>query len=79
MKLDKRITTTLELDHIEETALDIVQHLLDEVEDYLFRSNDVIVNADTGEVIERDAMNTTRNLLDALLNDHCPTNWEYHD
>lgn len=79
MKLDKRITTTLELDHIEETALGIVQHLLDEVEDYLFRSNDVIVNADTGEVIERDAMNTTRNLLDVLLNDHCPTNWEYHD
>lgn len=79
MKIDKRVTTTLELDHIEETALGIVQHLLDEVEDYLFRSNDIIVNADTGEVIERDAVSITRNLLDVLLNDHCPTNWEYHD
>lgn len=79
MKIEKRVTNTLEFDDIEETALSLVQHLLDTVEDYLFRSNDIIVNADTGEVIERDTINITRNLLDVLLNDHCPTRWEYHD
>lgn len=79
MKIEKRVTNTLEFDDIEETALSLVQHLLDTVEDYLFRSNDIIVNADTGEVIERDTVNITRNLLDVLLNDRCPTHWEYHD
>lgn len=79
MKIEKRSITTLEFDEVENTALSLARHLLDEVEDYLFKSDDIIVNADTGEVIERGEVEIARNLLDVLMNDSCPTNWERRD
>lgn len=79
MKIEKRSITTLEFDEVENTALSLARHLLDEVEDYLFKSDDIIVNADTGEVIERGEVEIARNRLDVLMNDSCPTNWERRD
>ena len=79
MKISKRTVATVDLSVEEEAAIAIVRHLLDNVEDYLFRDRDIIENADTGEIIERDTISATRNLLDVLLNDRCPTNWEYYD
>lgn len=78
MKFDKRTVATVELSIEEEAAITIVRHLLDNVEDYLFRDRDAIENADTGEVIERDTLYSTRNLLNVMVNDGCPTNWEYN-
>ena len=79
MKISKRTVATVDLSIEEEAAIAIVRHLLDNVEDYLFRDRDIIENADTGEIIERDTINATRNLLDVLLNDSCPSNWECPD
>lgn len=79
MKIEKRSITTLKFDEVENTALSLARHLLNEVEDYLFKSDDIIVNADTGEVIERGEVEIARNLLDVLMNDSCPTNWERRD
>lgn len=79
MKLDERTITTLELSEVDETALTLTRHLLDEIEAKLFKSNDVIESADTNETIERDDLYITRDMLDILLNDGHPTRWERHD
>lgn len=79
MKIEKHTIATLEFDEVEGNALSFARHLLDEVEDYLFKSDDIIANADTGEVIERSEIEIARNLLDVLMNDGHPTNWERHD
>ena len=79
MKVYERTITTLELTDVEEVALNIAHQLLNEVEANLFKNSDIIMNADTGEVVERGNLVITRNLLDTLLNDRCPTRWELHD
>lgn len=79
MKIDECTITTVALSDVEETALTLARHLLDEVEVNLFRRTDTIENADTGEVIEHDDLDIARNLLDVLLNDRHPTRWERHD
>lgn len=79
MKIYERTIATLELTDVEEVALNIAHQLLNEVEANLFKNNDIIINADTGEVVERGNLVITRNLLDTLLNDRCPTRWELHD
>lgn len=79
MKIDEHTITTMTLSDVEETALVLARHLLDEVEADLFKRDDVIENADTGEVIEHDDLDIARNLLDVLLNDRHPTRWERHD
>ncbi len=79
MKVDKRTIATVELSIEEESAIAIVRRLLDNVEDFLFRDRDIIENADTGEIIERNTIYATRNLLEVLSNDDCPSNWEYND
>lgn len=78
MKVYERTITTLELTDVEEVALNIAHQLLNEVEANLFKNSDIIMNADTGEVVERGNLAITRNLLDTLLNDRCPTRWELH-
>lgn len=77
MTIDKHTIANVELLPEEEAAIVIVRHLLDNVEDFLFRDRDIIENADTGEVIERSTLYSTRNLLEVLYNDRCPTRWEY--
>lgn len=79
MKIYERTIATLELTDVEEVALNIAHQLLNEVEANLFKNNDIVINADTGEVVERGNLVITRNLLDTLLNDRCPTRWELHD
>lgn len=79
MKIYERTIATLELTDVEEVALNIAHQLLNEVEANLFKNNDIIINANTGEVVERGNLVITRNLLDTLLNDRCPTRWELHD
>lgn len=79
MKVEKHTITTLEFDEAEDTALSFARHLLDAVEDYLFKSDDIIVNTNTGEVIEQSEVEIARNLLNVLINDHCPTSWERRD
>lgn len=78
MKVYERTITTLELTDVEEVALNIAHQLLNEVEANLFKNSDIIMNADTGEIVERGNLAITRNLLDTLLNDRCPTRWELH-
>lgn len=79
MKTDERTIITVELSIEEKSTIAIVQHLLDDVEDFLFRDHDIVENADTGEVIERNTIHAIRNLFEVLLNDDSPSNWEYPD
>lgn len=79
MTIDKHTIANVELLPEEEAAIIATRRLLDNVEDFLFRDRDIIVNANTGEVIERDTLNHARNLLEVLYNDRCPTCWEYPD
>jgi len=76
MKIDEHTITTVTLSDVEETALVLARHLLDEIEDVLFKHTAVPENADTGEIIEHDDLDIARNLLDVLLNDRHPTRWE---
>lgn len=78
MKISERTIITLDLTAEEQTALTMTRHLLDEFEAKLLKRN-CVENANTGEVIDYDDLDITRNLLDVLLNSNHPTCWERHD
>ena len=79
MTIGKHTIATITLDSVDEIGIVTVKHLLEEVEEHIFRRRDIIVNADTGEVIERNTVDAALNLLEVLLNDRSFSHWELPD